>query len=189
MDTTVSQIVKLPRVVDTLAAVFDVDFSHFPDERVWFIVRAGEQFSPVAGEGAGGVFLQGTISGVILYVTSEGQAGVIASSMTEFLQLVLAHPNWSDLLKFSGGGQLGEMERVAPHLDEEFLDDVPDVHASRSIVVNGLSLAPAASPISRLHHAVAVLGAGITVHTPDEGQCDGLFGSFVLESNPMWRNA
>jgi hypothetical protein len=135
------------------------------------------------------VFLRGTISGVILYVTSEGQAGVIASSMTEFLQLVLAHPNWSDLLKFSGGGQLGEMERVAPYLDEEFLDDVPDVHASRSIVVNGLSLAPASSPIARLHHAVAVLGAGITVHAPDEGQCDGLFGSFVLENNPMWRNA
>lgn len=188
MDITVSQIMKMPPVADVLASVFGVNFSRSHDEQVWFAVRAKEQFSPFASEGAGGVFLRGAASGAILYVSSEGQAGVIAASLTEFLQLVLAHPNWLDLLKFSGGGRLSEMERVAPYLDREFLDDEPDADASRNLVAKALCLAPGLSQISKLHHAVTVLGNGITVHVPDAWQCDGLFGSFVVENNPMWRN-
>lgn len=184
-----SQIVKHPRVAGLLASLFDVDFLRSPDDPVWFIVCATEQFSPIAGEGAGGVFLQGQVSGAILYVTSEGQAGVIASSMTEFLQLALEYPNWCDLLKFSGGGQLCEMERVAPYLAEEFLEDVPDFQTLRSDLESTLSLVPADAPIAKLHHAVSVLGQGITVSGLGEEIYDGLFGSFVLENNPMWRNS
>ena len=45
----------------------------------------------------------------ILYVTSEGQAGKVASNLSEWLAIVVAVPYWQDLLKFSGGGDLAEM--------------------------------------------------------------------------------
>jgi hypothetical protein len=45
----------------------------------------------------------------ILYVTSEGQAGTIAPHLTALLGTFVGAPYWQDLLKFSGGGDLGEM--------------------------------------------------------------------------------
>jgi hypothetical protein len=70
--TTVPQIANLPHVVKTLATVFDIDFSRPILESLWFRVQASESFSPFAGTAAGGVFLLGSVSGSILYVTSEG---------------------------------------------------------------------------------------------------------------------
>jgi hypothetical protein len=142
---------------------------------------------PFATEGAGGVFLQGAASDSILYVTSEGKAGIVAASLAEFLQLVIAYPNWVDLLKFSGGGQLREMERVAPYLEREFPGDDPNIQGHRDTVMTELSLDPAPNPISALHHAVLTLGKGISVLAPDGSECGGLFGSFVVEDNRMWR--
>lgn len=182
-------IAKNQRLAQTLAAAFDIDFAGSPDESVWFTAKASESFLPFATEGAGGVFLQGAASDSILYVTSEGKAGIVAASLAEFLQLVIAYPNWVDLLKFSGGGQLGEMERVAPYLEREFPGDDPNIQVHRDTVMNELSLDPAPNPISALHHAVLTLGKGISVLAPDGSECSGLFGSFVVEDNRMWRGA
>lgn len=158
---------------------------------LWFRVQAEEKFSPFAGDGAGGVFLFGNASGLILYVTSEGQAGIVAASLTGFLQLVMAYPCCPDLLKFSGGGRLDEMERSASYFKQEGADDIANIEASRSTVVEGLSLPPppALSPVSALHHAVAVLGHGVAVLAPDGWVCEGLFGSFVVENNGKWSTA
>lgn len=188
MDSPLQSIAKQPRLAEALANAFDIDFSRPYDEHLWFSVQAEEKFSPFAGEGAGGVFLLGDTSGSVLYVTSEGQAGVIAASLIEFLQLAIAYPLWPDLLKFSGGGQLEEMERAAEYISKE-ADDIAEIEASRSMVIEGLSLAPAPSPISALHHAATVLGKGIAVLAPDGSECEELFGTFVVENNRMWRNA
>jgi hypothetical protein len=187
MKITAHDIANNQRLAQTLAAAFDIDFARPPGESVWFTVKAPESFLPFATEGAGGVFLQGAASDSILYVTSEGKAGIVAASLAEFLQLVIAYPNWVDLLKFSGGGQLGEMERVAPYLEREFRGDDSNIQMHRDAVMNELSLDPAPSPISALHHAVATQGKGISVLAPDGSECGGLFGSFVVEDNPMWR--
>ncbi|WP_143707339.1 hypothetical protein [Uliginosibacterium sp. TH139] len=189
MNSTVQRIAEQPHIVETLANAFDVDFSRPYDVHLWFSVQAEEKFFPFAGEGAGGVFLLGNASGFVLYVSSEGQAGVVAASLTEFLQLIVAYPNWLDLLKFSGGGRFDEMERAAPFIDQDAADDIPNIEVSRSTVIHGLSLPPAPSPISALHHAVTVLGRGVAVHAPDGSECEGLFGSFVVENNRMWCNA
>ncbi|MEN3112002.1 hypothetical protein ACFONG_19390 [Uliginosibacterium paludis] len=189
MNATVQRIAKQPHIAETLATEFDIDFSRPYDANLWFSVRSEEEFSPFAGEGAGGVFLLGNSSGFVLFVSSEGQAGVVAASLTEFLQIVLAYPNWRDLLKFSGGGQLAEMERAAPFINQEAADDIVNIEESRRTVIDGLSLSPAPSPISALHHAVTVLGKEISVHAPDGSKCEGLFGSFVVENNRMWRDA
>lgn len=187
MEITAHHIVKNRRLVETLATAFDIDFTPAPGESVWFTVKAPESFLPIATEGAGGVFLQGVSSDSILYVTSEGQAGIVAASLAEFLQLVMAHPYWFDLLKFSGGGQLREMERVARYLEEELLEDKPSIQMSRDIVAQALLLASAPAPISALHFAVTSIGTGISVQAPDGTECSGLFGSFVVEDNRMWR--
>jgi hypothetical protein len=187
MKITAHDIAKNQRLAQTLAVAFDIDFARPPDESVWFTVKAPESFLPFATEGAGGVFLQGDASNSILYVTSEGKAGIVAASLAELLQLVIAYPNWVDLLKFSGGGQLGEMERVAPYLEREFPGDDANIQGHRDTVMNELSLDPAPNPILALHHAVLTLGKGISVLAPDGSECSGLFGSFVVEDNRMWR--
>ncbi|WP_133680730.1 hypothetical protein [Paludibacterium purpuratum] len=189
MEETLRCITEQPHIVEILANSFGIEFSRPCDVHLWFRVQAEEKFSPFAGDGAGGVFLFGNASGLILYVTSEGQAGVVAASLTEFLQLVIAYPSWPDLLKFSGGGRLDEMERSASYIKQEGADDIANIEASRSTVVEGLSLPPALSPVSALHHAVAVLGQGVAVLAPDGWVCEGLFGSFVVENNRMWSTA
>src|SRR5262249_48030483 len=71
----------------------------------WFTIDGIDKIQLIGREGAGGVFVQ-LPDQRILYVSSEGEAGVIASDFNAFLQLIVAHPYWQDLLKFSGGGKL-----------------------------------------------------------------------------------
>ena len=47
----------------------------------------------------------------VLLATSEGQAGIMAASLQDCLELVIAHPYWQDVLRF-GKGDLSEMRQV-----------------------------------------------------------------------------
>ncbi|WP_244607476.1 hypothetical protein [Bradyrhizobium symbiodeficiens] len=48
----------------------------------------------------------------MLYVSSDGQTGIIADTFEAFVQLVVARPYWVDILRFSGG-DLAEMRSAA----------------------------------------------------------------------------
>src|SRR5258707_13096569 len=66
----------------------------------------------------------------VLLATSEGQAGIMAASLQECLELVIAHPYWQDVLRF-GKGDLSEMRQLLRDRIEEFegqaLDDNPAI--------------------------------------------------------------
>ena len=66
----------------------------------------------IARDGSGGVFVTVPTSPRIMYASSEGEAGVIASDIDEFITLIVACPYWRDLLRYSGGGKLDEMRRA-----------------------------------------------------------------------------
>src|SRR5690242_19224712 len=89
------------RVCEVLGRHFDFRVDLAVQGGVLDSVRIkGGGFVPIATEGAGGAFLL-SASGYLLYVTSEGGAGVIAASLMEGLQLMVAFPYWNSLLKFS----------------------------------------------------------------------------------------
>jgi len=124
----------------------------------------------------------------ILFVSSEGQAGVIAAGLLEALQLIIAIPFWFDCLKFSGNGQLQQMQRVVPFLDRELRHDEPNIDLLRQELNRLLDLLPAESPLLKLHQSVSrlsVLHAAIGT----EGPFETLFNSFTADDNPMWKGA
>ena len=155
-------------------------------EPAWFTVDGIAAFRQIGHDGAGGVFALLPPAGHVLYVSSEGQAGIIAADFEEFVQLIVACPYWHDILKFSGNGQLAEMQRAALAL-EVTLDDGDEVDESRDVLRSTFALAEPADPVGALHRAVS--GSNVAVRAPDGSPCATLFNRFTIDHNPMLRDA
>jgi hypothetical protein len=82
---------------------FDFSFALERQRPGWFSVDGLDDVTQVGSEGSGGTFVL-LSPGPVLYVSSEGRAGIIAATFEEFIQLIVACPYWLDILKFSGGG-------------------------------------------------------------------------------------
>jgi hypothetical protein len=155
-------------------------------EPAWFTVDGIAAFRQIGRDGGGGVFALLPPAGRVLYVSSEGQAGIIAADFEEFFQLIVAYPYWHDILKFSGNGQLAEMQRAALAL-EVTLDDGDEVDESRDVLREIFSLAKPADPVGALH--LAVSGSKLVVRAPDGEPCTTLFNKFTIDNSPMLRDA
>ena len=162
---------------------FDLSFE--PDEEPWFAIDGIEKPRQIASDGSGGAFVLRPALDV-LYVSSEGRAGVIADDFEAFIQLVVACPYWLDILKFSAGGNLAEMRRAARAL-EATLDDEDEVNEAREEIRGALDLPEPDDPVGALYEAVAASDA--IVRTTDGSPFTTLFNRFSIDSNPMLRNA
>ena len=162
---------------------FDVAFE--PDEEPWFAIDGIESPRQIAGDGSGGAFVL-LPSQDVLYVSSEGRAGIIAGSFEAFVQLVVACPYWLDIVKFSAGGDLAEMRRAAIAL-EATLDDEDEVNEAREEIRAALDLPEPDDSVGALYDAVAASDA--IVRTTDGSPFTTLFNRFSIDSNPMLRNA
>ena len=149
-------------------------------------------FEIVAGDGAGNRFaLLGACASEprpLLYVDHDGAAGVIAGSLQEGLQIIVDVPYWRDLLKFSGGGKLAPMQRAVGHLERALDEEVTDIGRLRAEVRRELSLAPLPDAVTSLHQTLATWNGRPRVLWDGQYPCDSLFGQFVPEDNPTWRN-
>ena len=67
----------------------------------------------------------------LFYVSSEGQAGIIASDFTDFIGVIVALPYWLSILKFSGNGNLIEMLRAMPILERDYISSTPEIVEGR----------------------------------------------------------
>jgi hypothetical protein len=148
---------------------------------VWFDTTPLEPFEIVAQRSTGCVYaLTGTQRHVLL-ATSEGQAGIMAASLQDCLELVIAHPYWQDVLRF-GKGDLSEMRQVLrdriEEFEEEALDDNPEIEEFRPLLRVQLGLAEPRDPLKLLHHAVTVVGAKVIVRDPDGYPSEPLAGRF-----------
>jgi hypothetical protein len=123
----------------------------------------------------------------LLFVSSEGQAGVIGRNLEEGLSTIIAIPFWMDCLKFSGGGQLVEMRRVIPLSEAEMLEDSPRFDSSRQVLKTRLELQPLIDPVQTLHKAVTELSPLFPAYGSDGSQFRTLFNTFTVMSNPQWR--
>jgi len=170
---------------EVVAWLGSLDVSFAPDEELWFTIDGVEGPRQIGSDASGGALVLLPAQNV-LYVSSEGRAGIIAASFEAFVQLVVAHPYWLDILRFSAGGDLQEMRRAADAL-ETTLDDEDDINAAREEIRDRLNLPEAADPIDALYQAVAASDA--IVRATDGSPFTTLFNRFSIDNNPMLRNA
>lgn len=146
----------------------------------WFDLASGELYRIIARDAAGGRFcLYGAADGQsqrLLYVSSEGQAGTIASSLAEGMQLMIALPYWRDCLKFSGGGQFQEMRRAQAYFERQLRRE-HDVR-NRYALYEQFGLTAPLSPLESLHRAITE-GTAIVVSPKDGTRFEGLFNTFI----------
>ena len=171
---------------------FDFALEWPPSDPAGFELADDTPFEIVGGDGAGNRFaLLGSPTSEqrpLLYVDHEGEAGVIAGSFHEGMQIIVDMPYWRDVLKFAGGGELEPMQRAVPHLERDLREEVGDIDQLRDEVRRGLALAPLPDAVIRLHSAVAGSVGRPRVLWDGQFPCDSLFGKFVPEDNPKWRD-
>ncbi len=189
-DTLLGKVFASARLSELMAWPLDFDvMSQLNDS--WFQLSPDVDRQAIAQDGTGGVFaLYGAGTGEnrpLLFASSEGQAGLIATTLAEALQLMVALPNWRDCLKFSGGGNLEEMRRVVPYLEREMREDEPDIDELRKELFNGLDLAEPVNAIEKLHTCLSSNSSRFQVLSGDGSQFVSLFGAFTVEDNPTWR--
>jgi hypothetical protein len=170
---------------EIVAWLGSLDVTFAADEEPWFTIDGLDSPRQIGSDGSGGAFVL-LPSRNVLYVSSEGRAGIIAESFEAFVQLVVARPYWLDILKFSAGGDLQEMRRAADAL-EATLDDEDDINEVREEIRGRLDLPEPDDPVGALYDAVAASDA--IVRATDGSPFTTLFNRFSIDNNPMLRNA
>ena len=177
------EVVTANRAVVARLASLDVSF--VPDEEPWFTIDGIDTPRQIGSDGSGGALVL-LPSQTVLYVSSEGRAGIIADSFEAFVQLVVARPYWLDILKFSAGGDLQEMRRAAEAL-EATLDDEDEINEAREEIRKSLDLSETDDPVGALYEAIAASDA--IVRATDGSPFTTLFNRFSIDNNRMRRNA
>jgi hypothetical protein len=186
MPLSPDDLIANPDAVELLGRACDFEPDSGSGEPAWFTVDGIPTLRQFGRDGAGGAFALLLPAQRVLYVSSEGQAGIIAADFEEFIQLIVAHPYWHDILKFSGNGKLDEMRRAAAAL-EATLDDEDEVNEARDLLRSHFALADPADPLDALHRAVSTSDA---IVRPSGGElCTSLFNSFTIDDSPLLRDA
>ncbi len=148
---------------------------------VWFDTAPLEPFEIVAQRSSGCVYALTGPQRRVLLVTSEGQAGIVAASLQECLELVVAHPYWQDVLS-RAKGDLEVMRQIfrddIGDLEDEALSDNPEIEEFRPLPRARLGLVDPSDPAKLLHHAITVLGADVIVRGHDGYPWAPLAGGF-----------
>jgi hypothetical protein len=172
--------------VERLGGSFEFRRGINPEQPGWFTVDGIKTVQPIGEDGSGGVFALLPPSQRVLYVSSEGQAGIIAASLDEFIQLLMACPYWQDILKYSANGQLAEMRRAALALEATHEPD-DDFEEARAFLINELGLAKPDDPVGALHRALST--SDIVARASYGEPFTTLFGGFTIDDNPFFRDA
>lgn len=186
---TIADIKSSPRVVEDLDWPFDFSLPRADDDSDWIHLKPETPFTVIAGDGTGGVFLaygSGDVEVLpVLHGTSEGQAGKVASNLTEWLAILMAIPYWRDLLKFSGGGDLDEMRKTATFMEKEYAEDFGDLPEARQRIMDVLPIPTLDDPIKVLHDNVH--GTDCVLVAEDGYEYESLFNRFKPSDNRNWR--
>ncbi len=180
---SIDSIRKSPEICDLLGA-FEVEVgAHIRED--WYTIEGIEEFDAFGADGSGGRYIL-LPDGRVLFISSEGSAGVIANNLTDFMDLITGAPFWTDILHFSNGGDLAcmkqaeELRRSAPSNEEDW----PQEKIDRLRQLAGLG-APKKSYSDALHSCVAA-----NLNSPRvTSTYSNLFGRFTPLDNPAWRNA
>jgi hypothetical protein len=154
-------------------------------------LASGLPLESIAGDLTGGRFyLCGTEDSCrsVLYASSEGDAGLIASDLREALLLVVGFPYWRDSLKYSANGNLDSMESAMTFLCRDIVVNRPTIGAEQAWVAEllDLPLEPPSVLVVRLHAILKNAGPEFTF-VDDTGEYGSMFGEFPPSRNRDWR--
>lgn len=175
-------------VVKALAGPFDFDVGRASRKAIWFRVSPAIELIPLAGDRAGGIYVQLKDWGDILYVDSEGAGGIIASDFPSAILLFVCHPYWRDLLKFSGGGVLAEMWRTLPFAQRDYYQRTPEARELGLMIRERLGLPRVTDVVDDFYTAVASSPERLRLLGPDGSMLGSLFNRFTVNRNPAWRS-
>ena len=186
---TITLLKESKQVVDDLAWPYDFDLSRGSDDSSWITLKPSMPFQLLAGDGTGGIFIaygKGAPENLpILHATSEGQAGKIARNLDEAVALHIQMPYWRDVLKFSGNGDLAQMRRAAPFLEQEYSKDMPELQGARRRILNRLSVTQLQDPMEYLHRCICETDC--TLVADDGWVWESLFSAFTIDQNRNWQ--
>lgn len=135
--TMLDRIRNSPRAAELLADVFDFDINRTdPVEPV--SLASGGTLSPVAGDASGGTFFV-CDEGPVLYASSEGGAGVLATDLSAVLQLITGIPTWHDVVAYAP--DVDKMRTAFETSYQELKDDLePEIEEYQAEVTALLEL-------------------------------------------------
>ena len=125
--------------------------------------------------------------GDILYVDSEGSGGIVASNLDSMFLLLVCHPCWHELLKYSNGGSLTEMRRAFPVLENYCNQEEPQFRQAGEEIRKILGLPPVTDVVDQLHASVSSAPHRLTIYAPDGSSYGSLFGAYTIERSMAWR--
>lgn len=179
MDIT-PEILRASRNAHDMLWVFDFQIQD-DREPYWFDTAPLEPFEAVGRRGSGCVYALFGPQRHVLLVTSEGAAAVVAASLRECLELVVAYPYWEDMVRGSAGDP-AEMQRIfrdeRADYEEDLLEDHPEAEDFRRILSAEFGLAEPRDPAGLVHRAITELGADVLVRGLDGTPCAPLFGRY-----------
>jgi hypothetical protein len=176
-------------VINALAGSYDFHIKHRPNGPLYFSVSPATDLIPLAGDAAGGVYAQLKDRGDILYVNSEGSGAIIAPDLQSLMLLLVCHPYWQDLLKFSNHGSLSEMQRTLPFAHSEYFLEAPETLKLGHMIRKRLNLPPVTDVVDALHTSVANSPERLTILSPDGYKYGSLFGRFTSEQHTGYKRA
>ncbi|MGC3969521.1 MAG: hypothetical protein QM775_19830 [Pirellulales bacterium] len=186
---TIADLHASKQLIDDLSWPFDFDVRCAATNNSWIKLDPEMPFVVIACDGTGGVFLAygngDTKNLPILHATSEGQAGRMASNLTEFLAVLMAVPHWQDLLKFSANGDLEEMRKTAVFIERQYADDYLDLSNARQRITKLLPIPQIDDPIRMLHDSVHATDC--TLVADDGWRYESLFNKFKSSDNCNWK--
>src|SRR5688572_19057295 len=77
-----------------------------------------------------------------LHIDTRGHAVPLGENVQQALTLVLALPYWLELLSQCPSGELSALRQLAPRLEREACEDLPDLAAARLELLTFLQLPP-----------------------------------------------
>jgi hypothetical protein len=184
MALSLNDIAANAEIQQKIFSICDIDIVVGSSEPAWITIDGAADFSVIARDGTGGLFIVTPSSPRIVYASSEGQAGVIAADLESLLALIVTCPHWQDLLKYSGKGESAqEMRRAAPFLESSWIGDDEEFAEARAFLTSELGISEPPDLVGALHRAVS---------TPIDIRFHGqpatpLFGRFTIDDNPFFR--
>ena len=185
------KILSRPELNDILQEYFDFEIIEPSLNTEEYFFKTYEKAIVIAKDASGGIFAlvgNGELeNNPVIYISSEGDAGKVGGDFEEFLAVMVTCPYWLDLLKFSGNGQMSEMIKTLPFLNDEILEDFPEIENVKGKVIFELSIKKISDPVETLHKSI-VSDPQISVFSLKGDKYGSLFNSFVVTDNPLWRN-
>lgn len=170
-----------PDVAEILSWPFDFQVAEEAVSTRLPVLDGNRCYRLVARDAGGGEFLLCDSDlggdGALLYLSADGEAGVVGSDLAEGLALILSLPTWRDVLRFSEGGSLEAMRAAAPGLETELEEDEPELESRRTEALSALKLARLADPVEVLHQNLARHAASHRASAPDGRAYGSLFGA------------